>query len=458
MSNKTVATRSADAQSAPWQNWSRTQSCNPSYIHQPSDAAGVSAVIEAAKADGTSVRPLGAGHSFTPVATTEGHRIQLDRYSGLVDLDTENKTVTLRAGTRLRDIPGILRPLGWALPNQGDVDPQSLAGAISTGTHGTGLGFTGFAGTVRGFRIVTADGVEKHCHAGASGEEAELYRLARLGLGVFGVMTEVTMDIVPAFDLRADEHREDFESLRKAFPERCGEADHLEFFWFPGQKEALVKHNTRTAPAPRRRRPTPGTVRHRLGQVRSFVDEELLGNIGLKAICEVSAKFPAATGALNKFATNAVPERIYSDEAHRVFVSPRRVKFAEMEYSVPLEAAPDVLDEIRSVLEAKNIQVSFPIEVRAAGADDVALSTAYGRDSAYIAIHRYFKEPYREYFDLIEPIFKAHEGRPHWGKLHTLRAADLAERYPLFDEVAALRDKVDPEGLFLNPHLRSLFG
>nr|WP_120492244.1 D-arabinono-1,4-lactone oxidase [Corynebacterium lactis] len=456
MSNKTVRTRSADSHSQPWHNWSRTQACTPAFVHQPADAEGVSAVIAAARADGTTVRPLGAGHSFTPVATTDGHRIQLDRYSGLVDLDTDARTATLRAGTRLCDIPGILRPLGWALPNQGDVDPQSLAGAISTGTHGTGLGFTGFAGTVRAFKIVTADGVEKHCHPGAEGEAADLYRLARLGLGVFGVMTEVTMDIVPAFDLRADEHREDFEELRTSFVDRCREVDHLEFFWFPGQSEALVKHNTRTAPV-QRRRATPGSIRHRLGQARTFVDEELLGNMGLKAICEVSAKFPAATAALNKFATNAVPERVYSDEAHRVFVSPRRVKFAEMEYSVPLEAAPEVLDEIREVLQARGIRVSFPIEVRAAGADDVPLSTAYGRDSAYIAIHRYFKEPYRDYFDLIEPIFKGYEGRPHWGKLHTLGRADLAQRYPLFDEVAALREKVDPKGLFLNEHLRSLF-
>lgn len=440
-----------------WRNWARTQSCQPAYTATPADSAAVASAIGAAISAGQKVRPLGAGHSFTPVATTAGHRIQLDGLSGVVELDRQQNTVTLKAGTRLRDLPGLLRPLGYALPNQGDVDPQSLAGAISTGTHGTGVGFTGFAGTVRAFRIIGADGVEKHCYPGAAGEAGELFRLARLGLGCFGVITEVTMDMVPAFDLRADEHREDFEEIRRSFAERSYHSDHLEFFWFPGQREALVKHNTRVPAAPSSPARTQ-RLRTKFSQARTFVDEELVGNLGLLAVCELARAVPAATDTLNRFATHAVPQRIYTQPAHEVFVSSRRVRFAEMEYSVPLEAVGEVLDEIRTVISRRGFQVSFPIEVRATAADDVALSTAYGRDSGYIAVHRYWKESYREYFDAIEPIFKAYEGRPHWGKLHTLTASDLAERYPLFDEVVALRRKLDPEGVFLNSHLESLLG
>ncbi|MDO5029623.1 MAG: D-arabinono-1,4-lactone oxidase [Corynebacterium sp.] len=439
-----------------WSNWARTQSCTPSCTHQPQDAEGIASVIRTAAAEGSTVRPMGAGHSFTSVATTDGHRVQLDRCAGLVSLDTDNQTATLRAGTRLRDTPSILRPMGWALPNQGDVDPQSLAGAISTGTHGTGLGFTGFAGTVKGFKIVTADGVERHCHPGAEGIDGELYRLGRLGLGIFGVLSEVTMSVVPAFDLRADEHREDFEFLRNSFAERCKSADHLEFFWFPGQREALVKHNTRIPPQ-QRRRPSRSGLRRRIGKLRTYFNDEVVNNMGLMACCEVAKAIPATTDAINRLATNTVPERQYEDEAHKVFVSPRRVRFAEMEYSVPLEAVGEVLGEIRSALERKKMKISFPVEVRSASADDVPLSTAFGRDSAYIAVHRYWKENFREYFQLIEDIVKAHEGRPHWGKLHTLTSADFAERYPLFDEVVSLREKLDPKGMFLNDHLRGIF-
>lgn len=443
------------ASSATWHNWGRTEQCQPSKIHQPGSLEKISAVINTAREAGSTVRPLGAGHSFTPVAATDGHRIQLDNYAGLVHLDEEAKTVTLRAGTRLRDIPGLLRPLGWALANQGDVDPQALAGAVSTGTHGTGLNFTGFAGMVRSFKIVGSDGVEHFCSPGADEHGRELYRLARVGLGLFGVLTEITLDAVPAFDLHADEHREDFTAMRTSFVERCKETDHLEFYWFPNTEYALVKENTRVPAA--KRHDVKATWKHKLDEFGTFIDEEIINNGGLLAVCELAKAKPNLTPALNNFAAKAVAQRTYTDEAHRVFVSPRRVKFAEMEYAVPLESVSEVLADLKRTIESSNLKISFPVEVRSASKDDVALSTAYGRDSAYIAVHRYWKEDHREYFRLVEPIFKATGGRPHWGKIHTLSNDDLRERYPLFDEVAALRSKVDPDGMFLTPYLRNLF-
>lgn len=447
-----------------WRNWSGTQQCRPQSVHRPANAEQIGKIVRTAVAEGSTVRPLGAGHSFTPVATTNGHRVQLDSYTGLVKLDTEAQTVTVRAGTRLRDFPGLLRPHGYALANQGDVDPQSAAGAVSTGTHGTGLGFTGFAGMLKEFKIVGADGVEKRCFEGAEGDAGELFRLARLGLGVFGVMSELTFDCVPAFHLQANEFRQSFEEIRTGFVERAREVDHLEFFWFPGTDLTLTKENTRI---PSSEVDIPETILQkasRFGHIadaiestKTFVSEEVINNGGLLALCELSKAMPKLTRQLNTIAGHTVSERKYLDEAHNVFVSPRRVRFAEMEYAIPLETLPEVLAEIRDTLARHNLYVSFPIEVRVAKHDDVALSTAYGRDSAYIAIHRYWKEDYRPYFQLIEPILKAADGRPHWGKLHTLSNADLRDRYPLFDEVAALRNKLDPTGVFLNPHLRELF-
>lgn len=437
-----------------WKNWAGTQSCAPGRVHQPSDSAEIAAIVARAAAEGATVRPLGAGHSFTPVACTDGHRVQLDRMTGVVGVGTHDgrDTVTLRAGTRLREVPGLLRPRGLALANQGDVDPQSVAGAVSTGTHGTGLGFTGFAGMVRGFRLVGADGVERRATAGAEGVEGELFRLARLGLGAFGVVTELTLDAVPAFRLSADEHAEDFETVRRTFVDRVARVDHMEFYWFPGTDIALVKENTRLPGVEEER--APGAVR----RAKEFVSEEVINNGGLLAICEAARVAPKLTRRLNAFAAKTVSTRRYVDDAHKVFVSPRRVRFSEMEYAVPLETLPDVLDEVRRTIDRHRAWVSFPLEIRAAKGDDVALSTAYGRDSAYIAVHRYHREAYRDYFDLLEPIFLAAGGRPHWGKLHTLGAEDLRERYPLFDEVAELRRSVDPEGIFLNDHLRDLFG
>ncbi|MEJ6020512.1 D-arabinono-1,4-lactone oxidase [Corynebacterium sp. H113] len=464
-----------DTESRLWSNWSRTQTCEPARVHSPESTHDIAEVIRAAAAQRSQVRPLGAGHSFTPVATTSGHRVQLDNMSGLLHVDREAMTVTLRAGTRLRDVPALLRPLGLSLANQGDVDPQSVAGAVSTGTHGTGLNFTGFAGMLRGFRIICADAVEYDCYEGAEGRAGELFRLARLGLGVFGVLTELTLDCVPAFHLAADEHPEDFDDVRINFTERVKAVDHMEFYWFPGTSTALVKENTRipdtelNTALPELRAthslPSDSPTSQSSGAARmaastsSFFSEEVLNNGGLLGICELSRAMPRSTRALNRFAASTVSRRKYVDESHRVFVSPRRVRFSEMEYAIALDDLPEVLGEIRSVIDRHRAWVSFPLEIRAAKSDDVALSTAYQRDSAYIAVHRYWKEPYARYFfDLIEPIFKEAGGRPHWGKLHTLNSADLRERYPLFDDVAKLRSQLDPQGLFLNSHLRELFG
>ncbi|MBV7296202.1 FAD-binding protein [Corynebacterium sp. TAE3-ERU12] len=447
---------------AVWKNWAGTQKCSPASVHQPVTEADIAEIIHSAATRGTTVRPLGAGHSFTPVATTEGSRVQLDNMAGVVGLDQENNTVTLRAGTRLRDVPGLLRPLGLALPNQGDVDPQSVAGAVSTGTHGTGINFTGFAGMLRGFRLIDASGTAIDCHADADGIGAEIFRLGRLSLGMFGVLTELTLDVVPAFHLAADEHAEDFEELRANFPERVRATDHLEFYWFPGTDKALVKNNTRIDSAEVNQWMESPAARgyHRPSKVekmRGAFADEVINNAALWGMCELAKAKPSLVPTLNNFAARTVAERKYVDTAHKVFVSPRRVRFAETEYSVPLDDAPEVISEIRDTIAKHNMEVSFPLEVRATAADDVPLSTSYGRQSCYIAVHRYHREPYRDYFGLIEPIFKAAQGRPHWGKLHTLTREDLQQRYPLFDEVAALREQVDPAGLFLNDHLRAMF-
>ena len=437
-----------------WSNWAGTQTCVPGTVHQPADAGEVGRIVRDAVASGSTVRPLGAGHSFTPVAVTDGHRVQLDKMTGFVGSDADAGTVTLQAGTRLRDVPGILRPRGLALANQGDVDPQALAGAVSTGTHGTGLGFTGFAGMVKGFRIVGADGEEVHAYDGAAGTAGDLFRLGRLSLGIFGVITELTLEGVPAFRLSADEHAENVDEVRRTFPERVAAVDHMEFYWFPGTDLALVKENTRLPGVEGMESANdPGL----LGRAGEFIADEVINNAGLLALCEAAKAAPKLTRKLNAFAAKTVSTRRYVDEAHKVFVSPRRVRFSEMEYAVPLDSLPEVLDEVRRTIDRHHAWVSFPLEIRAAKGDDVALSTAYGRDSAYIAVHRYHREEYREYFDLLEPIFLAAGGRPHWGKLHTLGAEQLRERYPLFDDVARLRRRLDPNGVFLNDHLRGLF-
>lgn len=430
-----------------WHNWSRAQTAHPQAFVQPATEAELVGVVRDAAARGLHVKTVGAGHSFTPAAVTHGVLVNLDNLTGLVHVDKDAMEVTFLAGTRLRDIPGLLRPHGLALANQGDVDPQSLAGALSTSTHGTGVGFTGFAGMVRGLRIVTADGV---VHDAGPGDP--LFECGRVSIGALGVLTQVRMAVVDTFILSAVEKAEPLGPVVENFTALAHEVDHLEYYWFPGTSVAHVKRNTRHPLSDRDN--VPGSV----PRWKSVIDDELVSNAAYGAMCRVMSVAPKTTGFFNRVSAGALAQREYADVAHDVFVSKRRVRFNEMEYSVPLADAPEVLAEVHRAIDACGIPVGFPIEVRATAADDVPLSTAKGRESCYIAAHRYHRDDYREFFRVLEPILVAAGGRPHWGKHHTLGFAELSAVHEDLTTVAALRSQVDPDGMFRNPYVDRVFG
>lgn len=430
-----------------WHNWSRAQTAHPQAFVQPATEAELVGVVRDAAARGLHVKTVGAGHSFTPAAVTDGVLVNLDNLTGLVHVDKDDMEVTFLAGTRLRDIPGLLRPHGLALANQGDVDPQSLAGALSTSTHGTGVGFTGFAGMVQGLRIVTADGV---VHDAGPGDP--LFECGRVSIGALGVLTQVRMAVVDTFILSAVEKAEPLGPVVENFTALAHEVDHLEYYWFPGTSVAHVKRNTRHPLSDRDN--VPGSV----PRWKSVIDDELVSNAAYGAMCRVMSVAPKTTGFFNRVSAGALAQREYADVAHDVFVSKRRVRFNEMEYSVPLADAPEVLAEVHRAIDACGIPVGFPIEVRATAADDVPLSTAKGRESCYIAAHRYHRDDYRQFFRVLEPILVAAGGRPHWGKHHTLGFAELPAVHEDLTTVAALRSQVDPDGMFRNPYVDRVFG
>ncbi len=430
-----------------WHNWSGAQTAHPQAFVQPATEAELVGVVRDAAARGLHVKTVGAGHSFTAAAVTDGVLVNLDNLTGLVHVDKDAMEVTFLAGTRLRDVPGLLRPHGLALANQGDVDPQSLAGALSTSTHGTGVGFTGFAGMVRGLRIVTADGV---VHDAGPGDP--LFEFGRVSIGALGVLTQVTMAVVDTFILSAVEKAEPLAPVVENFAALAHEVDHLEYYWFPGTDVAHVKRNTRHPLSDRDNVPGP------VPRWKSVIDDELVSNAAYGAMCRVMSVAPKTTGFFNRVSAGALAQREYADVAHDVFVSKRRVRFNEMEYSVPLADAPEVLAEVHRAIDTCGIPVGFPIEVRATAADDVPLSTAKGRESCYIAAHRYHRDDYREFFRVLEPILVAAGGRPHWGKHHTLGFAELSAVHEDLATVAALRSQVDPDGMFRNPYVDRVFG
>jgi L-gulono-1,4-lactone dehydrogenase len=431
-----------------WRNWAGTATARPARRAQPRSEAEISAAIKDAAAAGLQVRALGSGHSFTPAAATAGLALDLSLWTGVTAADTQTGLVTVRSGTTLRALNASLAELGLAMANLGDIDAQTIAGALATGTHGTGARLGGLATQVEALDLVLADGSLVSCSAST---RPDLFAAARIGLGALGVVTAVTLRCVPSFTLAADERPMPVEQVIEQFDALAADNDHVEFYWFPYGRQALVKRNNRVAPAAGRvAPPMPGW--------RRIWEFEVMENAAFGTLCRVGRAAPRFIPALNKLSSAALSARSYTDASYRVFVTPRRVHFVESEYAVPRESLPDVLAELRREVPRLTEPVMFPVEVRVAAADDIWLSTAHGRDTAYIAIHQYTGLPYRAYFDLFESVVAGVAGRPHWGKLHSLDARRLAPLYPRFDDFRRVRADADPENRFGNAYLSRVFG
>ena len=429
-----------------WRNWAGDQVSRPAHVLAPASADEVAAAVKDAARDGLRVRMAGAGHSFTGAALTDGLLLRPDRLTGVVAITGDS--VTVRAGTRLHALSGLLAVHGLALENLGDVDVQTVAGAISTGTHGTGLAYGGLATQVTGLELVLADGSVVQADSGA---DPELLAAAAVGLGAYGVITAVTLRCVPAFALRAEETVEKLADLLGRWDTLPTEADHVEFYWWPHTEDCQLKRNTRVpladlAPLPR---------------WKAVLDDELLPNALFGVLCRVTARMPALVPPVNRLATRLLGSRTYTDRSWKVFAHRRRVRFHETEWAFPRALLPDVLRELDATIRRRGWRISFPVEVRVAAGDDRWLSTGYGRETAYLAAHRYVREPWADYLGAVGEIVRAVAGtdaRPHWGKLHPLAAADLAPRYPRFTDAVALRARLDPDGRFANPYLDRVLG
>ena len=431
---------------ATWRNWARSAAIRPQRMEFPRTVGAVARAVTAARERGMPIKAVGAGHSFTGIAVAPGALLDLTDLSGVVSVDAERARVTFLAGTRLHQIPKLLAPYGLAMANLGDIDRQSISGAISTGTHGTGVRFGGLSTQVVGVALVAGDGemlrVNEH-------ENADMLPAVALGLGALGILVEVTLQCVPAFLLSAVEKPEPLDEVRASLHRRAAEADHFEFYWFPHTDSAMTKTNTRL-PESAPRKP--------LGVIGGWVDDTLVGGALHQAACGIAKAVPASVPAIAQASVRLWGDRAFTDASHKVFATSRSVRFREMEYALPASAVGAAFDRLRGLIDDEGWRVSFPVEVRFAAADDRWLSTAYDRDTAYIAVHRYWREDPSEYFEAVEQIMLAHDGRPHWGKMHTLGVADLAPRYPRFADFVALRDRLDPDRLFGNRYLTRVLG
>lgn len=426
-----------------WTNWAGDETCQPEGFLQPRSVDELAAAVKEAAHAGRKVRVVGAGHSFSDLVCTDGLMVNLDHLSGIHHVDVDAGLVTVGAGTRLHDLNPALAALGLALPNLGDIDRQSVAGAISTATHGTGRLLGNLATQVEAVDLVLADGSTLSC----TEKDAEVLAAARVSLGALGVATSYQLRVVPAFALHARSHAMKVADLVARLDELVDTNDHFEFFLFPHADAALVKLNNRTDEELR----PPRELTQRVG--------EFLENGVVEAACRMGRRFPLRIPALNRAITRAVTPTDYVDQSYKVFVSRRSVRFTEMEVAVPRAACAEVLAEIRRVIAVQGLDVNFPIEVRFVAADQKAhLSPSYGRETAYLAVHMYRGMEWRPYFRAVQDIALAHDGRAHWGKRHLLEADRLAGLYPAWDRFQAVRAALDPQGVFTNDHIRRVLG
>jgi L-gulono-1,4-lactone dehydrogenase len=423
---------------ASWRNWAGDVSCRAARIAAPTTGEEVAHEVRSAR----SVRVAGAGHSFAPLVATDGVLLNLDAMDRVLDVQRHpdgSASVRVQAGIRLRRLSDELDRHGLALPNLGDIDVQSLAGAVATGTHGTGARSLPIHAQIEAVELVDGTGTPRTVDA-----PAEL-RAARLSLGALGVVTALTLRCVPAFTLRGVDEPRDLAATLARLDELTAANEHFELFVFPHARDAITRTNTRVAEPPR---PPSRPV--------AFARDMVLANGALEAVSRVGRARPDWIPRLNRFATWAPGTQVRVDRSDRVFASPRHVRFTETEWAVPKAAAAQAVKDILAT--ATRHAVNFPLELRFGAADDTTLSPSYGRETAYISAHVFRGMAVEPFFGEVQRIALAHDGRPHWGKRHDLTADDLRHRFPAWEAFAALRDRLDPGRRFANAHLDRVLG
>ncbi len=417
-----------------WKNWSGSVEAQPQSFVRPKTMAELAGIISAAR----KVRVVGAGHSFMPLCETDGVLISLADLEGQVQVAPDRKTVWAPAGWGLDRLTAALWAQGLSLINQGDINPQSLAGATATGTHGTGAELGSLATQACGFRVVLADGSLVEC---GPDQRPDLYEAQRLSLGLFGVAVEIRIHVLPAYCLEERIERRPLAEVAERLDELAGATRHMEFFVFPYSNDVIFKTLQPAEPE------------------GDFPDDNDIDEAPFRFFCEVGKTAPVLIPSLQKLMmrmSGKATRRV--GPAYRIFPSERTIRFEEMEYELPRANGMATLKEAIAYIRSKRMPIAFPFEFRLTAGDDIWMSPFNKGPGASISFHQYARMPWRGAFSEIEAVFQAGEGRPHWAKRHTLTTADVHRLYPKTPAYLAARAAADPEGKFANGHLSTLFG
>jgi len=422
-------------------NWSQKLEWKPADILYPTDEAAIQQSVLKALGSNKKIRVIGSVHSFNPLWVTDQIVISLENFQGIISLDKTNLTATVKAGTKLHHLGDLLFEQGMAMENLGDIDRQSIGGTISTGTHGTGINFGTISTQVIALKFINGLGEIVNC---SLNENKDLFKAAQVSLGALGIITEITLQCVPAYKLELQNRKEDLETVLSTFNERINNNRNFEFYWFPKASSVWSKTSNIVNGQP-----------DKVG-ILNYATEYVLENYAYKLICETARLLPSTSDSLSRFSAAVTPNVSKVYHSHKVYATTRLVRFNEMEYNVPIEIYPEAMKEIIKIINKNNFNIVFPLENRVVKSDDVYLSPAYQRTGVYVSCHVYNKKDYEPYFKALEEIFLHYDGRPHWAKLHTLTAKELVDKYPKFNEFNKHREVQDPHQIFMNDYLKKL--
>lgn len=416
-----------------WSNWSGFQQAHPQHILHPENVLELQHIVQSHP----KIRVVGAGHSFTPLVCTDATLVSLNQISGMASSDTAHSRCSIYAGTRLYNLDQYLEPINQALMNQGDIDQQSLAGAVSTGTHGTGADLHCISAYVEDFELLTAAGEILNC---SRTENSEIFAAGRVSLGSLGILTKITMQNRPRFKLKEHIQLCTVADMMQFIQRWKHQHRHIECFVFSHAEKLMLKTLDETDEELQPRK-------------ESYPSEDTL----LTVCSELIKNFPSLNPYVQKLLGTFVKPTTAVDWSSKIFPTVRNTKFNEMEYQIPVDDGLDCLEEVLAALRQHTVATFFPLEFRFVKGDDIWISPFYQQDSISISVHQYHKQDPRLIFDIVEPIFQKYKGRPHWGKMHSMTATQLRSLYPKWDDFLRLRQQLDPERKFLNPYLEQLF-
>lgn len=422
-------------------NWSTNQNWNPKEFLKPSSSKEIIAIVKKAIQSNRKVRVYGTKHSFSALNNTTDICINLDNFQGIINVDNETNFVTIKSGTKLYKLTELLAQHGLATENMGDVDKQSIAGAIGTGTHGTGIGLGNISTQVVAVKFINGLGEVISC---SETENTELFKCLQVSLGVFGIVIEVTLKCIPNYKLKLEKKAEKLVEVLANLERYNKENRNFEFYWLPYTNTVQTKYANIS------------TDEVNKDNLINYFNDIIIENHFFKLVCNLAKWFPNLNTSVSKFSANFLGSSVKIKESKDVYATPRLVKFNEMEYNVPIEAYHDVMKDVVKLVNSKKFNIHFPMENRFVKGDDIYLSPAYHRDSAYIACHVYKGKDYKAYFKVLEEVFVNFEGRPHWGKLHSKKSNYFKEVYPMFTTFNEKREENDPKRIFLNPHLEKI--